>query len=271
VRLVDCGDLFAAPGVAVDGALFITRGTVVFLLRDGGEISGVVLGGHRDWAEEETGEGGVLVENLAALGVDVEEVERGWGRACFFREAGFDAAEKQFEDRGFKGVEEEGEGGGAGEVEGEDVLLVEAYGGKGRGGGVGCVSGEPVVQILLRSVGEDRVEFDTDDLVEWEFAGDKHGAAFAGADVDEGVVGDRVGWGGGTPKVDEGAEDARSDAVVGGDVGVVGVASDEVAGGDEAAGLDSVDLVERVLRRRCRRRERGFGFACGQFVLSESG
>ena len=37
------------------------------------------------------------------------------------------------------------------------------------------------------------VELDADDLVEGELAGDEHGAAFAGADVDEGVVGDGVG------------------------------------------------------------------------------
>ena len=74
-----CRQLFAAAGVAVDGALFIAGRAVVFLLGDGGEVGGVVLGGHGDGAEEETGEGGVLVENFAALGVDVEEVEGGWG------------------------------------------------------------------------------------------------------------------------------------------------------------------------------------------------
>ena len=146
-------------------------------------------------------------------------------------------------------MEEEGEGGGAGEVEGEDVLLVEADGGEWWGGSVGCVGGEPVVEVELRGVGEGGVELDADDLVEGEFAGDEHGAAFAGADVDEGVVFDGVGWGGGAPEADEGAEDAGGDAVVGGDVGVVGVAGDEIAGGDEAAGLDAVDLVEGVLRR----------------------
>ena len=166
---------------------------------------------------------------------------------------GFDAAEKELEDGGFEGVEEEGEGGGAGEVEGEDVLLVEADGGEWRGGGVGGVGGEPVIEVELCDVGEGGVELDADDLMEGKLAGDEHGAAFAGADVDEGVVGDGVGWGGGAPEVDEGAEDAGGDAVVGGDVGVVGVAGDEIAGGDEAAGLDAVDLVEGVLRRRWRR------------------
>ena len=83
--------------------------------------------------------------------------------------------------------------------------------------------------------------------MEGEFAGDEHGAAFAGADVDEGVVVDGMGWVGGAPEFDKGAEDAGCDAVVGGDVGVVGVAGGEVPGGDEAAGFDAVDLVEGML------------------------
>ena len=106
-----------------------------------------------------------------------------------------------------------------------------------------------MVQVELRGVGQRGVELDADDLVEGEFAGDEHGAAFAGADVEEGVVGDGMGRVGGAPEVDEGAEDAGGDTVVGGDVGVVRVAGDEVAGGDEAAGLDAVDLVEGVLCR----------------------
>jgi len=69
----------AAAAVAVDGALFVAGGAVVFLLGDGGEVGGVVLGGHGYGAEEEASEGGMLVENFAALGVDVEEVEGGWG------------------------------------------------------------------------------------------------------------------------------------------------------------------------------------------------
>jgi hypothetical protein len=40
----------AAAGVAIDGALFIAGGTVVFLLSDGGKIGGVILGGHGDGA-----------------------------------------------------------------------------------------------------------------------------------------------------------------------------------------------------------------------------
>ena len=63
-------------------------------------------------------------------------------------------------------MEEEGEGGGAGKIEGERILLVEADGSEGRGGGVGGVGGEPVVQIALSGVCEGGIEFDADDLVE---------------------------------------------------------------------------------------------------------
>ena len=141
-------------------------------------------------------------------------------------------------------MEEEGEGGGAGQVVIEGVLLEEARGGDFGGGGVGGVGGLPEVEVALGYVGHVGVELDADDLMEGELAGEEHGSAFAGAEVDEGVAGDGVGWGGGEPVVDEGAEDAGGDAVVGGDVGVVGVARDEIARGDEAAGVSAVDLVE---------------------------
>ena len=92
--------------------------------------------------------------------------------------------------------------------------------------------------------GERGVELDADDLAEAEFAGDEQAAALAGADVDEGVAGDGVGRDGLAPVGDERAQDAGRDAVVGGDVLVVGVAGDEMLGGDEAAGVDAVHLVE---------------------------
>ena len=145
----------------------------------------MVFGGHGDGAEEETGEGGVAIEDSAALGVDVEEVER----VGVPGELSFDSAEEGFEDGCLEGVEEEDEGGGAGEVELEGVLLVEADGGDGGGGGVGGVGLDPVVKVGLGDVGHGGVELDADDLVEGELTGDEHGAAFAGADVDEGVAG----------------------------------------------------------------------------------
>ena len=196
----------------------------------------------------------MVVEDGAALGVDIEDVERAGAVA----ELGLDAAEEGFEDGGLEGVEEEGQGGGAGQVVVEGVLLEEARRGDFGGGGVVGVGGFPEVEITLGYVGHVGIELDADDLMEAELAGEEHGAAFAGADVDEGVARDRVGWGAGEPVIDEGAEDAGGDAVVGGDVGVVGVAGGEVACGDEAAGVGTGYLVEGV--------DRGFdflGFAWG--------
>ncbi len=70
--------LRGAAGVAVDGALFVAGGAVLFLRGDGGQVGDVIFRRHLDGAEEEAGEGGVVVEDGAALSVDVEEVEGGW-------------------------------------------------------------------------------------------------------------------------------------------------------------------------------------------------
>jgi len=163
---------FIAAGEAVDGALFVAGGAVLFLLGDGSEVGGVVFGGHGYGAEEKAGKGRVAVEDGAALGVDVEEIE-GWsGVAAARGELGFDAAEEKLEDGGFEGVKEEGEGGGSGEVEGEGILFEEADGSEWMRGGVGGVGGAPVLDVCLCGVGEGGVELDADDLVEGEFAGD---------------------------------------------------------------------------------------------------
>ena len=74
----------------------------------------MIFRGHGYWAEEETGEGGVPVENVATLCVHVEEIEGRCRSAGLFRETGFYTAEELFEDRSFEGVEEKGEGGSAG-------------------------------------------------------------------------------------------------------------------------------------------------------------
>ena len=124
------------------------------------------------------------------------------------------------------------------------VLLEERGGGEVRGSGIGGVGVEPVVEIALGDVGEVGVELDADDFAEGEFAGDEHRSAFAGAVVDEGVGVDGVGRRGFAPAGDEGAEDGGCDAVVGGDVLVVGMAGDEVGGGDEAAGVYSMGEIE---------------------------
>ncbi len=102
--------------------------------------------------------------------------------------------------------------------------------------------------VLTSDGGERGVEFDTDDFAEAEFAGDEQASAFAGADVDEGVAGDGVGRDGLAPVADERAQDGGRDTIVGGDVLVVGVTGDEVPGGDQAAGVDAVRLVEGMDR-----------------------
>src|SRR5215471_7551955 len=114
----------------------------------------------------------------------------------------------------------------------QDVVLDDADGGDGGGGGVVGVLAAPEVGVVLGDGGHLRVEFDADDFAEGELAGEKNGAAFAGSDVEESVIGDVVRRIGGKPVLDEGTKDGWGDSVVGSDVLVVGVAGDEVAGGD---------------------------------------
>jgi hypothetical protein len=77
-RIPSCGGwddgAFGAAGVAIDGALFVAGGAVFLLAGDGFEVGGVVFGGHFDVVEEELGEGGVAIEDVGALGVDVDQV-----------------------------------------------------------------------------------------------------------------------------------------------------------------------------------------------------
>jgi hypothetical protein len=70
----------------------------------------VVVGAHWDISLPEEGEGGVVVERGAVLGVDIEEIQD----AGAVGEGGLDAAEKRLEDGILEGVEEEDEGGGEG-------------------------------------------------------------------------------------------------------------------------------------------------------------
>jgi hypothetical protein len=148
---------FGAAGVAVDGALFVAGGTVFALAGDGFQVGGVILRGHLDVVEEELGEGGIAVEDVGALRVDVDEVERG-GRAGLHPseqrplagdpgfgaggELGLDAAQELAEHGRFEGVEEEEECGRGGEIEVEGVLLEDLDGRERLGGrvcGVGAV------------------------------------------------------------------------------------------------------------------------------------
>ena len=182
----------------------------------------------------------MFVEDIGALGVDVKDVESAGALA----ELGLDAAEEGFEDGGFEGVKEKRQSGSEREFVVEDVLLKEEGWGDPGGCAVGGVGGLPEIEVGLGYVGHGGVKLDANDLMEGVLTGEEHGSAFACTDVDEGVVEDGVGWWCGEPVVDEGVENAGGDTVVGRDVGVVGVAGNEVVGGDEAAGFGAVDLVE---------------------------
>jgi hypothetical protein len=106
------------------------------------------------------------------------------------------------------------------------------------------VGGSKLGGVLAGDDGEGWIEFNTDDTPEGILAGDQQTAAFAGTDIDEGVAGDWVGRDGLAPVGDELAEDGWGDSIVCGDVLIVGMAGEEVVGGDEAAGVDAVHLVE---------------------------
>ena len=124
-----CGFGVVSAGESVDCAEFVAGGAVFFLFGYGGQVGEVVGGGHGDGAHPETGEGGVAVEYRAVLGVCVEEVKR--FRMCGL--GGLDVTEEAAEEREFKGVEEEGEGGFEGEGVGGGVGVVEDEGGEGIG------------------------------------------------------------------------------------------------------------------------------------------
>ena len=70
--------LCLATGVAVNGALLVACGAVLFLSGDGCEVGDVIFSGHGYGAEEEASECGVAVEDVGAFGVDVEDIEGGF-------------------------------------------------------------------------------------------------------------------------------------------------------------------------------------------------
>ena len=161
----------------VDGAEFVAGGSVFFLLGDGGHVGSVVGGGHGDQAGPEPGEGGVAVEVGVVFRVDVEEVEGPW----IVRDGLFYVTEEAAQDGEFKGVEEEGEDGLGGQGMGGGVGVVEDKGGEG----VGLQVVVPEGDIGVGDTCEVGVELDAFDAEEGELGAEQHGAAFAGADVEE--------------------------------------------------------------------------------------
>jgi len=188
----------------------------------------------------ELAEAGVLVEGGDVLGVDVEDVEF----AGTSREHCLDAAKEWFEDWLLERMKEEDESRSGWKRGVEGVVVNDADGRDARRGGVVRVGAGPEIDVALGDCSHIRVELDADDFAKVEFACEKKGAALAAAEVEECVAGEGVGWRCFSPLSYEGAEDAGGYGVVGGDVVVVRVAGDEVGGGDEAAGVGAVDLVE---------------------------
>ena len=137
-----------------------------FCCGDGGEVGEVVFGGHGDGAEEEAGEGGVAVEDGAALGVDVEDDLRLAWVVCrgvwrIETRCGGGGASRTGASKGWKRKATVG-------VRGKSKVRASCsrrrMGASGRCGGVGGVGFAPVVEVGLGDVGEGGVELDADDL-----------------------------------------------------------------------------------------------------------
>jgi hypothetical protein len=232
-----------AAGEAVEGAEFVAGGTILFLFGDGGEVGDVVVGRHGDGAHPEALEGWMAVEQGAVLGVGVEEVEgmevAGAGAGGL---GGFHVAEVAAEDGQLEGMEEEGDDGSVGERMGGGVGVGEGERSEGVGGGVLA----PEFNVGLGDVGEVGVELDAFGAEKGELGGEQEGAAFAGADVEEdGAFDGSLGIGALEPEIEQGVEDAGSDAVVGGELfGLVRCAAGDDGAGDEAGGIGAVEAVE---------------------------
>ena len=171
----------------------------------------------------------MLLQEALEGWVDVDEVDlaglpgKGAGEV-------FQAALEDRREEGVVEVEDDGAGwvveGGGVAVVGFDLAALLPGGGEvlDVDGGVGAEFGG---------------EFDSDDALEGEAGGEEEGAAFAGAEVEEGEA---------LPveveRAEELGEERGGDAVVGGAPEVVAVARGEVLAPDEAAGVGAVGEVE---------------------------
>jgi len=167
----------------------------------------------------------MLLQEALEGWVDVDEVDL----AGLPGEGAGEVLQAALEDRREEGVvevEDDGAGwvveGGGVAVVGFDLAALLPGGGEvlDVDGGVGAELGG---------------EFDPDDALEGEAGGEEEGAAFAGAEVEEGEA---------LPveveRAEELGEERGGDAVVGGAPEVVAVAGGEVLAPDEAAGVGAV-------------------------------
>lgn len=161
----------------IDGAELISGRAVLFLLGDGGEVGDVVLGGHGDAAEPDASEGRVAIDERVVLGVDVDEIEGARVRG----EVGLDVAKEAAQETVFKGMKEVREDGLLWQRSARGVSFVE-HEWREQGGLLRIV---PESDVVARNGGEIGVELDAFDAEERILGCDEHGAAFAGADVEE--------------------------------------------------------------------------------------
>jgi len=174
------------------------------------------------------------------LGIDIYEV-KGPRVPC---QRGFYAAQEAAQDGQLKGVKEEGQGGRIRQRVLERVSMVERD--RSQLGGLGAAL--PDFSVGEGNVGQGAVEFDAFDPQKREARGEQGSATFAGANVEEDGLFDGSGEVQALqPEVEQGLEDARRDAVVGGKLGGfdIGAAGNGVCG-NQAGGVGAVKLVERM-------------------------
>ncbi len=109
----------------------------------------MVLRRHLDVVEEELSEGWVAIEDVGALGVDIEDVQGVWALG----ELSLNATEKLLQHRRLEWMEEEQECWLGRKLEVERILLHDFDRCKARGGGIVGVGASPEHDVLAGSRG----------------------------------------------------------------------------------------------------------------------
>jgi hypothetical protein len=236
----------------IDRAELVAGRAVFFLFGDGGEIGDVIGRCHGDRTYPQAGEGGMAIEQRTMLGVGVEQVE---GSGLWARGLGaLDVSQETAEDGELEGMKEEGEGGLERQRMRGGVGVMQEQRGERMGERVALPEGD----VAASGLGERGVELDAFDAQEGMLRGEQHGAAFAGADVEEHGALDSARELAGReraavePAIEQAMKDAGRDAVVSGelfDLGSGAVRDD--AAWDESRGVGAMQRVEGM--------NRGFG------------